>query len=113
MADRAARAGAGVCGARARGRRAAGGGDACRREATRATSIYWMTGCSTAGSLVTLEIVLLHRSDFQTTLLPAGRLREPLAALERADFVVLREDDIGFDRAGAPLDARGRAHTGL
>jgi tetraacyldisaccharide 4'-kinase len=40
------------------------------------------------------EIVLLHRSDFQTTLLPAGRLREPLAALERADFVVLREEDM-------------------
>jgi tetraacyldisaccharide 4'-kinase len=40
-----------------------------------------------------VEIVLLHRSDFQTTLLPAGRLREPLSALERADFVVLREED--------------------
>jgi tetraacyldisaccharide 4'-kinase len=39
------------------------------------------------------EIVLLHRSDFQTTLLPAGRLREPLAALERADFVAIREED--------------------
>ncbi|HEX6496182.1 MAG TPA: tetraacyldisaccharide 4'-kinase [Acidobacteriaceae bacterium] len=39
------------------------------------------------------EIVLVHRSDFETTLLPAGRLREPLAALERADFVVLREED--------------------
>jgi tetraacyldisaccharide 4'-kinase len=39
------------------------------------------------------EIVVLHRSDFRTTLLPAGRLREPLAALERADFVVLREED--------------------
>ena len=39
------------------------------------------------------EIVLLHRSDFQTMLLPAGRLREPLAALGRADFVVLREED--------------------
>jgi tetraacyldisaccharide 4'-kinase len=38
------------------------------------------------------EIVLLHRSDFQTTLLPAGRLREPLAALERADFVVIRDE---------------------
>jgi tetraacyldisaccharide 4'-kinase len=42
------------------------------------------------------EIVLLHRSDFRTTLLPAGRLREPLAALERADFVVLREEDAAF-----------------
>lgn len=40
-----------------------------------------------------VEIVLLHRSDFETTLLPAGRLREPLAALERGDFVVLREED--------------------
>ncbi len=40
------------------------------------------------------EIVLLHRSDFRTTLLPAGRLREPLAALERADIVVLREEDM-------------------
>jgi tetraacyldisaccharide 4'-kinase len=40
-----------------------------------------------------VEIVVLHASDFQTTLLPAGRLREPLAALQRADFVVLREED--------------------
>jgi tetraacyldisaccharide 4'-kinase len=40
-----------------------------------------------------VEIVLLHRSDFETTLLPAGQLREPLSALERADFVVLREED--------------------
>jgi tetraacyldisaccharide 4'-kinase len=39
------------------------------------------------------EIVLLHRSDFETTLLPAGRLREPLAAVARADFIVLREED--------------------
>ena len=41
-----------------------------------------------------VEIVLLHRLDFQTMLLPAGRLREPLSALERADFVVLREEDM-------------------
>ncbi len=40
-----------------------------------------------------VEIVVLHRSDFETTLLPAGRLREPLAALGRADFVVLRQED--------------------
>jgi tetraacyldisaccharide 4'-kinase len=42
------------------------------------------------------EVVLLHGSDFRTTLLPAGRLREPLAALERADFVVLREEDVAL-----------------
>ena len=40
-----------------------------------------------------VEIVVLHRSDLETTLLPAGRLREPLRALARADFVVLREED--------------------
>lgn len=40
-----------------------------------------------------VEIVLLHRTDFATTLLPAGRLREPLSALRRADFVVLRDED--------------------
>ncbi|MGA9720452.1 MAG: tetraacyldisaccharide 4'-kinase [Acidobacteriaceae bacterium] len=48
-----------------------------------------------------VEIILLHRSDFETTLLPAGRLREPLAALARADFIVLREED-------APLAERAR-----
>lgn len=42
------------------------------------------------------EIVLLHRSDFETTLLPAGRLREPLTALKRADYVALREGDTDF-----------------
>ena len=59
-----------------------------------------------------VEIVLLHWSDFQTTLLPAGRLREPLAALERADFVVLREDDIGLtERARRWMRAEARIWT--
>ncbi len=40
-----------------------------------------------------VDIVLLHRSDFNAALLPAGRLREPLRALRRADVVVLREED--------------------
>ena len=55
------------------------------------------------------EIVLLHRSDFRTTLLPAGRLREPMAALERADFVVLREEDMDLIKSARRwmrLDAR-------
>jgi tetraacyldisaccharide 4'-kinase len=55
------------------------------------------------------EIVLLHRSDFRTTLLPAGRLREPLAALERADFVVLRDEDMDLikkARRWMRMDAR-------
>jgi tetraacyldisaccharide 4'-kinase len=60
-----------------------------------------------------VEIVLLHRSDFETTLLPAGRLREPLSALERADFVVMREEDRDLSararrwmRVGAQIDSR-------
>jgi tetraacyldisaccharide 4'-kinase len=43
-----------------------------------------------------VDIVLLHREDFTERLLPAGRLREPLAAVRRADFVVLREEDEEF-----------------
>ena len=58
------------------------------------------------------EIVLLHRSDFQTTLLPAGRLREPLAALERADFVVLREGDMDLaERARRWMRTNARIWT--
>ena len=40
-----------------------------------------------------LDIVLLHRDDLRTRLLPAGHLREPLSSLRRADVIVLREED--------------------
>ena len=40
-----------------------------------------------------LDIVLVHRSDLSERLLPAGRLREPLESLKRADAIVLREED--------------------
>jgi tetraacyldisaccharide 4'-kinase len=40
-----------------------------------------------------LDIVLIHRSDLQQRLLPAGRLREPLSSLRRADVIVLRHED--------------------
>jgi tetraacyldisaccharide 4'-kinase len=40
-----------------------------------------------------IDIVVLHQSDFSESLLPAGNLREPLSALRRANFVVLREED--------------------
>lgn len=39
------------------------------------------------------DIVAVHASDFEETLLPAGRLREPLAALRRASAIVLRAED--------------------
>ncbi|HYK34950.1 tetraacyldisaccharide 4'-kinase [Alloacidobacterium sp.] len=40
-----------------------------------------------------MDIVLLHRSDFDESLLPAGRLRESLNSLKRASVLVLRKED--------------------
>lgn len=40
-----------------------------------------------------LDIVVLHASDLEQRLLPAGRLREPVDSLERASIVVLRAED--------------------
>jgi tetraacyldisaccharide 4'-kinase len=51
-----------------------------------------------------LDIVVIHRSDLQQRLLPAGRLREPLASLRRAGVIVLRHED-------AELESTLRAHT--
>jgi tetraacyldisaccharide 4'-kinase len=39
------------------------------------------------------DVVLVHRSDVQEILLPAGRLREPIRSLERSSVLVLREED--------------------
>ena len=39
------------------------------------------------------DIVVLHRADFDETLLPSGQLREPLSALHRASAIVLRAED--------------------
>jgi tetraacyldisaccharide 4'-kinase len=51
-----------------------------------------------------LDIVLVHRTDLQQRLLPAGRLREPLSSLRRADVLVLREEDV-------ELESKIRAHV--
>lgn len=40
-----------------------------------------------------VDIVVLHRSDFATGLLPAGRLREGFSSLRRAQIVAMREED--------------------
>jgi tetraacyldisaccharide 4'-kinase len=40
-----------------------------------------------------VDIVLLTQADVEDTLLPAGNLREPLAAVADADIVVLREEE--------------------
>lgn len=40
-----------------------------------------------------MDVVVLHASDFEECLLPAGRLREPLTSLRRATVIVLRAED--------------------
>jgi tetraacyldisaccharide 4'-kinase len=52
-----------------------------------------------------VDIIVIHRSDLRERLLPAGRLREPLSSLRRADIIVLREED-------AQLETELRAHAG-
>lgn len=52
-----------------------------------------------------VDIVLAHPADLDGRLLPAGRLREPPAALRRADIVVLRCED-------AALESRLREYVG-
>jgi tetraacyldisaccharide 4'-kinase len=46
-----------------------------------------------------VDIVVMHRSDLRERLLPAGRLREPLSSLERADVIVLRQEDAELESA--------------
>ena len=41
----------------------------------------------------TLDVVLVTQEDLNDALLPAGNRRERLAALRRADVIVLREDE--------------------
>jgi tetraacyldisaccharide 4'-kinase len=40
-----------------------------------------------------VDIVVVHPSDLRERLLPAGRLREPLSGLGRANVIVLRHED--------------------
>jgi tetraacyldisaccharide 4'-kinase len=53
-----------------------------------------------------LDIVVLHSSDFEDVLLPAGRLREPITALNRASVIVLRAEDRALEQ-----DLRSRGIT--
>jgi tetraacyldisaccharide 4'-kinase len=52
-----------------------------------------------------VDIVVMHRSDLHDRLLPAGRLREPLSSLGRADVIVLRQED-------AELESTLRVYVG-
>jgi len=58
------------------------------------------------------DIVLVTPEDIRDRLLPAGRLREPLTSLRRADAVVLTS---GASQDGFPVDGKvvGRARRGI
>jgi|HubBroStandDraft_1064217.scaffolds.fasta_scaffold14365_4 tetraacyldisaccharide 4'-kinase len=43
------------------------------------------------------DIVLMTERDFDDSLLPSGRLREPLSSLQRADAIVLPQDFSGHE----------------
>ncbi len=65
-----------------------------------------------------VDIVLLTREDLEDELLPAGNLREAAGALERADVVVIRQDEFdakveGGGRAGAEGKAQRRPWQGV
>lgn len=53
-----------------------------------------------------IDIVVVHPRDAGDRLLPAGRLREPPGALRRADFLVLREEDLESEAALEQLGVR-------
>lgn len=56
-----------------------------------------------------VDIVLLTQADVEDTLLPAGNLREPLAAVAEADVVVLREEEA--DSLRSVVRGLGRGKT--
>jgi len=45
----------------------------------------------------TVDILLLHRGDWQDSLLPAGNLREALHAAKRAHVIAISADDLDFE----------------
>jgi tetraacyldisaccharide 4'-kinase len=55
-----------------------------------------------------LDVVVVTAADLEDALLPAGNRREPLAALRRADVVVLREEE----RERIEARVRGLMHAG-
>lgn len=64
-----------------------------------------------------IDIVLVSREDLQGSLMPTGRLREPLSSLLRADVIVLTDDtpdeDLpGFVRGKARWRVKRRAKAG-
>ena len=57
-----------------------------------------------------VDIVLLTKEDVEDKLLPAGNLREQVATIEKADVVVLREEEV--ESLGRFVDALTREKSG-
>lgn len=56
-----------------------------------------------------VDIVLLTREDVEDRLLPAGNLREPVETIEKADVVVLREEEMESLRGFVDEMVRGKS----
>jgi tetraacyldisaccharide 4'-kinase len=56
-----------------------------------------------------VDIVLLTSDDLDDMLLPAGNLREDLSALQRADVVVVRENEVGAEIDAGATSVNTRA----
>ena len=54
-----------------------------------------------------VDVVLLTREDLEDALLPAGNLREDLSALQRADVVVVRQDEFDAEVEEGDQDGVG------
>ena len=59
--------------------------------------IFWTTASSIASSPATWTSSSFTAATSSERLLPAGRLREPLSAMRRADFLALREEDADLE----------------
>jgi tetraacyldisaccharide 4'-kinase len=56
-----------------------------------------------------VDIVLLTSDDLDDMLLPAGNLREDLSALQRADVVVVRENEVAAEISAGATSVHKRA----
>jgi tetraacyldisaccharide 4'-kinase len=56
-----------------------------------------------------VDIVLLTSEDLEDMLLPAGNLREDVSALQRADVVVVRENEVGAEISAGETSVNKRA----
>jgi tetraacyldisaccharide 4'-kinase len=56
-----------------------------------------------------VDIVLVTSEDLEDTLLPAGNLREGLSALQRADVLVVRQNEVDADIDAGVMSVNKRA----